>query len=287
MRLRGRERSCRTRRQPSASTRRSRCSRTTTSTTVGTARIATPHNGMRKLADGSRDDEPISRHRMTPRHRRTRPRRSALCSRRHPGPCSGSALAFVASAEAEQSSARRSDRSSGTLNVRPSRGARGSRPARRRRAWPARLRGSGTSRRLPIQRSGVTGCVLSVGATRSGRRRGFSSEPCCGMMRVARDGRCMLTSSCHSASWRSKSSVSAKRRCLKNKPLTQPTRFSTEPFCSGLYGQAQLDADAEVERDAGEGRIPLGDHAHLRPPRDEAGAESCDGRIRFAAVEVT
>ena len=54
---------------------------------------------------------------------------------------------------------------------------------------------------------------------------------------VARDGRSSSTCASHSSSWRGRSSSrSAQRRARKKLIFTQPTRFSTAPFCSGLLG---------------------------------------------------
>ena len=64
--------------------------------------------------------------------------------------------------------------------------------------------------------------------------RASSAMRAAGGTPVAREGLCRFTSSCHSASCRRRSSSSRKRRCLKNDPFTQPTRFSTVPFCRGL-----------------------------------------------------
>ena len=57
-----------------------------------------------------------------------------------------------------------------------------------------------------------------------------------GITRVARDGRSVFTSVSHSTSCASKSASSRNRRCLKNEPFTQPTRFSTAPFCDWRAG---------------------------------------------------
>ena len=82
---------------------------------------------------------------------------------------------------------------------------------------------------------------------------------------VARDGRSVFASVSHSRSCRSRSSRSRKRRCLKNEPFTQPTRFSTLPFSCGRYGQHTSTPMPEIERHAGKGRIPLRDDAIAAP----------------------
>ena len=78
----------------------------------------------------------------------------------------------------------------------------------------------------------------SAGATFSGRSRARSSAiRAAGGTPVARDGRVRFASVSHSRSCGSRSARSRNRRCLKNEPLTQPTRFSTLPFSCGRYGQ--------------------------------------------------
>jgi len=78
-----------------------------------------------------------------------------------------------------------------------------------------------------------------VDAAEAGARRSFEdgSPLSIEYRMVARDGRTVFASVSHSRSCRSRSSRSRNRRCLKNEPLTQPTRFSTLPFSCGRYGQ--------------------------------------------------
>ena len=84
---------------------------------------------------------------------------------------------------------------------------------------------------------------------------------------MARDGRSVFASVSQSRSCRSRSARSRKRRCLKNEPLTQPTRFSTLPFSCGRYGQHTSTPKPEIQRHAGKERIPLRDHAIAAPPQ--------------------
>ena len=82
---------------------------------------------------------------------------------------------------------------------------------------------------------------------------------------VARDGRTVLASVSHSRNCRSRSSRSRKRRCLKNEPFTQPTRFSTAAFLLRPIGPAHFHAEAEIEGHARKGRIPVRDDAIASP----------------------
>ena len=54
---------------------------------------------------------------------------------------------------------------------------------------------------------------------------------------MARLARWWFISSSHWWSCSTRSSRSWNRRCLKNEPFTQPTRFSTDPFRLARYGQ--------------------------------------------------
>ena len=91
-------------------------------------------------------------------------------------------------------------------------------------------------RTMPVGPTKIgTRSASSSGASLSGRSRGRSSAMrSSGMTPVAREGRRVLTSWCQSASCRTRSSSSRKRRCLKKDPFTQPTRFSTAPLEKAL-----------------------------------------------------
>ncbi len=78
----------------------------------------------------------------------------------------------------------------------------------------------------------------SAGGTLSGRRRARSSTiRVAGVTPVAREGSLVFTSTLQAASCARRSASSRKRRCLKNEPFTQPTRFSTDPFWLPRRGQ--------------------------------------------------
>lgn len=100
----------------------------------------------------------------------------------------------------------------------------------------------------------------------NGRNRARSSAiRSAGGTPVARDGRTVFVSSSQSRGCCSRSARSRNRRCLKNEPFTQPTRFSTLPFLLRPVRPADLHPESEIERHAGERRIPLSHDAIAAP----------------------
>lgn len=106
----------------------------------------------------------------------------------------------------------------------------------------------------------------SAGAIFNGRNRARSSAiRSASGTPVARDGRTVFVSSSQSRGCCSRSARSRNRRCLKNEPFTQPTRFSTLPFLLRPVRPADLHPESEIERHAGERRIPLSHDAIAAP----------------------
>ncbi len=113
----------------------------------------------------------------------------------------------------------------------------------------------------------------------SGRSRARSAAMRAAGTRRWRGRGARFTSSCHAASWRARSSSSRKRRCLKKSP--SPSRPDSRPSLSARGRTASTARRrARVERDLGEGRVPLGDP----PSRLQASTTVLGRRTRRAAA---